>query len=141
MRLAWLSVLLVLSSGLQAATKADLERCREYSDPAVRGQCINFYERPSVRASQSKCRKDIECWSELYRPQALKYCAKAFNRRAQYSSLWAEHWSGQDLDKARWFTKVGGAIVYYEQEAAVTLQCIFYPNAPAKVRVKIGSAG
>ena len=130
-------LVLLLPLSAYAVNDAELDQCREYSDPAVRGKCVQMYKRTDTRAASATCKKNLECWGERYREQAEKYCGVAFERRAASSSLWAQHWDGQDFDQVRWLDRGKGVMVYFEEESNVVLQCIFFPNAPAKVRVSL----
>ena len=122
-----------------AVNEDDLEKCREYTDPEVRGKCVQMYKRTDTRVASAKCKQSLQCWSERFREQAEKHCSIAFERRAAHSRLWDQHWSGQDFDQVRWLDRGEGVMVYYEEESNVVLQCIFYPNAPSKVRVSLAA--
>ena len=122
-----------------AVNEADLAKCREYSNAKVRSQCVQMYKRGDTRVAFSRCKKELECWSKRYRDQAKKNCSAAYKRRAAYSSFWAKHWSGQDFDQVRWLDKSEGSMMYYERESSVVLQCLFYPSAPTKVKVRIAA--
>jgi len=130
----------LISTPSWAVNEADLAKCREYSNAQVRSQCVQMYKRTDTRVAFSKCKKNLECWSKRYREQAKKYCSLAYKRRAASSSFWARHWKGQDFDKVRWLDQSDGSMMYYEQEVGVVLQCLFYPKAPSKVKVRIASS-
>ena len=118
----------------------DLLKCRSYSDPVKRSQCVQALKSQRFRVASSKCKETLSCWSKRYREQAVKHCRLAFARRAQMSSFWAQHYDGQDFDKVRWFDRGTGSMVYYEQEAGKVLQCRFYPKTPSRVKVSIAPA-
>ncbi|WP_299177272.1 hypothetical protein [uncultured Neptuniibacter sp.] len=125
--------------GWAGANEADLAKCREYINPAVRSQCVQLYKKTSTRVAFSKCKKSLDCWSKRYRKQAEQYCSRAFEMRAARSQFWNRYWNGQDFDKVRWLDESEGAMVYFEEEGSAVLNCFFYPNAPSRVKVKIAS--
>ena len=127
----------LLALPVYAVNDAELEKCREYTDPSVRGKCVQMYKRTDTRAASASCKKNLECWSQRYREQAEKYYGIAFERRAASSRLWAQHWDGQDFYQVRWLDRGKGVMVYFERESNVVLQCIFFPHAPARVRVSL----
>lgn len=134
-------ILAVLSMNSWAeVNRDDLLKCRSYADPIKRAQCAQLLKSPKLRVGSSKCKKELSCWEKRFREQAERHCSNAFARRAQYSSYWADYWSGQDFDKVRWIDQGKGTMMYYEQKSSVELQCRFYPSAPSKVRVSIAPA-
>ncbi|WP_286239166.1 hypothetical protein [Neptuniibacter halophilus] len=125
--------------GWAQTNEADLSKCREYANAALRSQCVQFYKRTNTRVAFSRCKKDLECWQDRYQEQAKESCRLAFKRRAAGSSLWASYWHSQDFDKARWFDQGAGVLMYYERESNAEIQCIFNPKLPNRVRLRIAA--
>lgn len=132
-------ILLASLSVPSMANEADLAQCQSLSDARQRLQCLQLLKRPGVKVNKAKCKRSIDCWSKRYREQAQAACARAFSLRAASSNFWRQHWKNQKLDKARWQNRKQGSVVYYKQESTVVLHCTFYPNAPQRVKVRIGS--
>lgn len=133
-------ILMLIAVPLWAQVNEEqLAKCREYSNPQVRGKCMQLYKRTETRVASSKCKRDLECWSERYRDQAESHCGRAFTMRANHSALWSKYWQGQDFDKVRWIDRKVGTMLYYEKVSGAVLHCIFDPRIPSKVRVKIAS--
>ena len=135
-------ILLILLASLTLpvmANEADLANCQAIKDVRKRLQCLQTLKRPDAKVSKAECKRSLKCWSKRYRKQAKSACSRAFALRANSSSFWRQHWNNQDFDKVRWQDRGRGVMVYYEQESTVVLHCTFYPNAPQRVKVRIGS--
>ena len=117
----------------------DSYKCKQYSNLAQRSRCMKILKQTNHRVQVSKCKKDIKCWGKQNRDRADQYCAVAFNRRAAYSSYWRKYWSGQNLDKVRWLNRDHGSMIYYKVESSVTLECLFYPNAPTRAKARLAA--
>ncbi|PIE25530.1 MAG: hypothetical protein CSA60_00145 [Neptuniibacter caesariensis] len=126
---------------LQAdVNQADLAKCREYSNPTARSQCVQLYKQTRTRVAYSRCKKSLECWGKQYQKQAREACRNAFSMRAAHSDLWRKYWNNQDFDQFRWHSEKKGSLLYYENESDVVLRCIFFPKAPSRVKVSIAAS-
>lgn len=134
-----LLLILIVMPARADVNEADLAKCREYSNLAVRSQCVQMYKQTRTRVAYSRCKKNLECWGKQYQQQAKKECRKAFAMRAARSSLWSKYWHNQDFNHFRWHNEGNGSLMYYENEPGAVLQCIFFPKAPTKVRVSIAA--